>query len=284
MKVFALAALVIVSSAFACSQDGSTGFLPTNKLFIPVGTKSINGGLSQASFNKVIDDVSAVMAPIVASHGGRLNVVRNWTSGEVNAFATREGTTWTVQMFGGLARHSEITEDGFRLVMCHEIGHHLGGAPKKSTNLWSSAEGQADYYGVLKCLRFVYAHDNNLEAIKNLSVPAALSAHCKTSFSHAEDQAICIRSGMSAASVAGLFASLEGTRVSFTTPDSSRVPALDEGHPAAQCRIDTFFQASICDKDSREEVSNTDENKGVCSTANGDRAGSRPLCWYKPAR
>jgi hypothetical protein len=284
MKVFALAALVIVSSALACSQDGSTGFLPKNNLFIPVGTKSINGGLTQASFNKVIDDVSAVMAPIVASHGGKLNVVRNWTSAEVNAFATREGSTWTVQMFGGLARHSEITEDGFRLVMCHEIGHHLGGAPKKSTNLWSSAEGQADYYGVLKCLRFVYAHDNNSEIIKSLTVPAALATSCKNSFSHPEDQAICIRGGMSAASVAALFASLEGSRVSFTTPDTAKVSVLFQEHPVAQCRIDTYFQASICDKDSREEVSNTDENKGVCSTENGDKVGSRPLCWYKPAR
>jgi hypothetical protein len=33
-------------------------------------------------------------------------------------------------MFGGLARHELVTDDGFMMVVCHETGHHLGGAPR----------------------------------------------------------------------------------------------------------------------------------------------------------
>ena len=34
-------------------------------------------------------------------------------------------------MYGGLARRAEVTEDGFAMVLCHELGHHVSlyGAP-----------------------------------------------------------------------------------------------------------------------------------------------------------
>ena len=62
-------------------------------------------------------------------------------------------------MFGGLARHKLVTPDGFALVACHEMGHHLGGAPRRGG--WASNEGQSDYYATTKCARRIWAEDNN---------------------------------------------------------------------------------------------------------------------------
>jgi hypothetical protein len=281
MKAMILAAILFSSFAFSCSENGSSGFLPKNSLRIPVGTK-FTGGISENSFNSIIDEVEAILAPVIASHGGKLSIIRNWEDAEVNAFATRSGSTWVVQMFGGLARHETITEDGFRLVLCHEIGHHIGGAPKKSPRPWSTAEGQADYWATLKCLRMIYENSNNQAAIKNENVPVALKDGCKKSFRNVDDQALCIRSALSGLSVSNLFGALEDTTVAFETPDKSAVTTTFEGHPEAQCRLDTFFQAAVCTVDHREEVSNSEEVKGTCHKTLGFKTGLRPTCWFKP--
>jgi hypothetical protein len=70
--------------------------------------------------------------------------------------------------------------------------------------------------------------------------------------------------------------------VSFMTPDKSIVSQMYDDHPQAQCRLDTYFQASLCDHGFSETVSKTDPNVGVCSLKNGDTVGNRPRCWFKP--
>src|SRR4051812_40125480 len=128
MKMTAMVVgLSLAGSALTCSQNGNGGFLPENDFYIPANQKGLNGGLTEAQFNAAIDKVETVYAPIIASAGGKLQIDRNWTDGTVNAYASQVGKTWKVAMFGGLARHNTITEDGMSLVVCHEIGHHVGG-------------------------------------------------------------------------------------------------------------------------------------------------------------
>lgn len=191
-------------------------------------------------------------------------------------------------MFGGLARHETITEDGFALVVCHEIGHHIGGAPKKASawsNPWASNEGQADYWANLKCLRRVWNNDNNEEVIASMDVPAELAAKCGRSFVWNSEVAMCIRGGMAGLSVAKLFQSLssETKAPEFTTPDQKVVTRMLDSHPATQCRLDTYFQGSLCDVSFNENVENKSEVTGTCHGTLGHTKGLRPLCWFKPA-
>ena len=279
-------ALGWTSSTFACSEDGKTGFLPANNMHIPVGMKAINGGLTLAQFNGVIAKVERLYAPVVSNLGAKLVVERLWADTNVNAYAKRDNPkVWTVQMFGGLARHSAITADGFALVLCHELGHHIGGAPKKraTMNPWASSEGQSDYFATLKCLRQVFLNDNNAAIVKTLAAPAELIAACKKAFTK-DDVNICVRSGMAGASVATLFASMGGTAklASFSTPDLTVVSANIDSHPATQCRLDTFFQGSICEVGFNENVDQRDEVRGTCHKSTGHSSGMRPRCWHKP--
>lgn len=281
----ALLALTLTGSALACSEDGKSGFMPENNLRIPVGQKAL-GGISEAEFNAVIDKIEAIYAPIVSNMGGDLKIARKWTDATVNASATRLGS-WNVNMYGGLARHAAITSDGFALVLCHEIGHHLGGAPKVSgklgLNRWASNEGQADYYATLKCLRNTFINDNNTLFVKKLKAPEALVAACSKAWRNKDDKAICVRSGMAGASVAGLFAALRSqSEAKFETPDTKIVSKTDDAHPAHQCRLDTYFQGALCEKAASEEVSQKEEVKGTCHGSIGHKIGVRPLCWFKP--
>lgn len=277
-------------SSFACDIEGKTGIVAENNLKIPVGLKALTGGgISEVSFNKVIDKVTKIYAPVVKQKGATLQVVKKWTDGTVNAYAHREGKIWYVSMFGGLARHPEITEDAFATVVCHELGHQIGGAPKKidptAGSIWASNEGQADYFATLKCLRKVFASDRNVEVIKKLKVPANIKTKCEQNYVGEEERAVCIRSTVAGLALGNFFRVLSGgtTTLSISTPDKAIVKKTYDAHPDSQCRLDTYFQGSVCDKDVNENVSDTDENIGTCTKRNGDRIGNRPLCWFKPA-
>lgn len=289
MKFSVFVILILLSTAaISGPTEGEALFVPKNNLYIPVNTK-MTGGLSPAQFNKVIDKVEAIYAPVIKQLRGNLVIERKWEDGTVNAGAIRTGNTWLVKMYGGLARHKTISEDGFSLVLCHEIGHHIGGAPKISSvfsmDNWASNEGEADYWGTLKCLRTVFLHNDNDSIIKKFTVPLPLETACKKAHPDKSDRAVCIRSGIAAMSVAGLFAALsEGKEASFTSPDPKIVSKTDDSHPAYQCRLDTFFQGALCEKPFTEDVSQTDEVKGTCHGSTGHTNGLRPLCWFRPSK
>jgi hypothetical protein len=191
-------------------------------------------------------------------------------------------------MFGGLARHETITEDGFALVVCHELGHHIGGAPKKVSawsNSWASNEGQSDYFANLKCLRRVFLNDDNAKIVKGLNAPKSLVDACsQANKGNKADKEICIRGGMAGMSVSRLFMALRNStsEPKFETPDSKVVAKTDDNHPAYQCRLDTYFQGSLCEIDMNTDVSQEDETVGTCHKLNGQNSGIRPLCWHKP--
>ncbi|MBF0314512.1 MAG: hypothetical protein HQK50_13260 [Oligoflexia bacterium] len=248
---------------------------------MPVGVKNAN--ITKEVFNKVITDVETIYVPIVSAKGGKLVVNRNWDDGTVNAYASRSGNTWNVAMFGGLARHETVTPDGFALVVCHELGHHIGGAPKIRYNTWASNEGQSDYFSSLKCLRRYFEFDDNVAVVAALNVPVAVQKACDEAHPNILDAAICKRSAMAGKSVGDLFVALSrGRAIEFSTPDRTVVTRTNDAHPAAQCRLDTYFAGALCEVDKEEDVSNTNVNTGTCTTANGQKIGLRPLCWYKP--
>lgn len=277
--------LTLSGSVIACTEDGKGGFLPENDLSIPADSKNLTG-ISQNEFNAVIDKLETIYAPIVADMGGRLTINRKWDDATVNANATRLGG-WIVNMYGGLARHPSITSDGFALVLCHEIGHHLGGAPKVRSlfNRWASNEGQSDYFATLKCLRQAFLNDDNASIVRSLNAPAPLVNACAKAWANKDDRDICVRNGMAGASVAGLFAALRNqAEAKFETPDTNVVSKTDDKHPAHQCRLDTYLQGALCEQSFNEEVSQKDEVKGTCHGSTGHKAGLRPLCWFKPKK
>lgn len=296
IKTVAVAAsLSFAGLALACSMDGKDGFLPENNLYIPESAKVL-GGITEAEFNSIITKVETVYAPIVRNAGGNLKIERSWSDGTVNAYASQSGSTWMVKMFGGLARHNTITVDGMALVVCHEIGHHIGGAPKKGgsggggwwggtggISSWASNEGQSDYFATLKCLRKVFVNDDNSAVVTTLNAPEKLVSSCnQATKGNKEDAALCIRTSMAGMSVSNLFAALgKLPDPKFETPDTKTVSKTDDNHPRAQCRLDTYFQGSLCDVSMNEDVSNSDEVKGTCHPSLGHTTGTRPLCWFK---
>jgi hypothetical protein len=291
MKKGILLSLFLMSSlqtSYSCTIDGKEGIVPENDLYISVHSRNARG-ISEEEFHSVLDKVEGLYKADITAKGKTLQVVRNWTDGTVNAYAEQSGATWKISMFGGLARHETITADGFALVACHELGHHLGGAPKKkglfSLSAWASNEGQSDYWGTMKCLRKYFETDDNILITSTMDIPAEAKAKCESVYSNAEDLAVCHRSAMAGMSLARLFQVLRKLPEvpKFETPDPKVVWSTNHSHPDPQCRLDTYFQGALCDKDLSESVSDSDANKGVCSAKESYTLGLRPKCWFKPS-
>ncbi|MDZ4661890.1 MAG: hypothetical protein SGJ18_09775 [Pseudomonadota bacterium] len=275
-------ALALAIGSLGSADQSATGkctFVPENNLRIPA---FIEGqGVTQKEFNAVIDRVESIYTSVVSKQGGILAVKRLWENDTVNAQAYRDGQTWYVDMFGGLARYRSMTKDGFTLVLCHELGHQIGGAPKIGTR-WASNEGQADYYAGLKCLRQVFALDDNVKLMRaKTNIDPTLAKECAQSYQSAQDIAICTRIGYAGFSVATMFQELKKEQKipRFDTPDKNVVVRTDHRHPATQCRLDTYVQGAICTVAVSDEVSDNDPNVGTCGEKYFTR-GTRPRCWY----
>lgn len=263
------------------SLGTAESFLPPNDWSIPVGSKD-DKGLTRAQFDVVLDRIQAVYARDVAARGGILVIERLWDDPTVNAKAKREAERYIIQMYGGLARHWTVTQDGFALVACHELGHHLGGWPRKRPRHVFSNEGQADYFANLKCLRRVFSDAGSLSFTRPAQTDPVSQSACAASFFEPRQRALCVRSAMAGVSIARMFQVLgqEPRDPRLDTPDPSQVPATINTHPPTQCRLDTYFQGALCPRSPLAPVDYDDPAPGTCTRSQGFHVGLRPRCWY----
>lgn len=260
----------------------SQSFLPANPW--QISSKVLDSGISEAAFKKIVDEALKLYSPIFWAKGKELVIYKAWSSSTVNAYADRsdDGRQWEVILYGGLARHPQMTEDAFRLVVCHEMGHHLAGAPKKNSNTWSSVEGQSDYFAPLKCLKKWWKKEDLSSWRAATIVPQIVETKCEQAYDLFSEQLICMRSSLAGKAVAMVMKEIEWESLEpmFDTPDSKVVATTLLGHPTPQCRLDTYFQAALCSIDDRLEHDDENPQVGVCpQTAS---VGFRPLCWFHP--
>lgn len=263
------------------------GFLPENDLQIPISVFQV-GGMTEAEFHSVLDEIEKYYTPVIAAKGGVLRVNREWSNSTVNASAQRFGNTYTINMYGGLARHQVMTKDGFMLVACHEIGHHIGGAPKIASwwgsNDWATNEGGSDYFASLRCMRAMFNETDTLEFIKNAQIDPFLRTKCEEMYQTQAEENLCMRIGMAGFTGASLFHTMSGTTnpLRFDLPDPNVVTKTSDSHPKPQCRLDTYFQGGLCLHDMAVELSDNDPVVGTCNESTGQSSGLRPRCWFKP--
>ena len=74
---------------YACDQQGTTGIVEDNKLWISADQKSATG-ITEEEFNSILDRVEELYTPIIEEFGATLNVDRNWENGTVNAYARQD--------------------------------------------------------------------------------------------------------------------------------------------------------------------------------------------------
>lgn len=253
-------------------------FMPENDIKIPIQARALNG-ITEQVYNDVLNEIESVYSSIISSKGARLVVKRLWTNNDFNAKAYRQGSDFVIEMYGGLARHPDVSRDAFAMVACHEIGHHLGGAPKYNGTDWASNEGQSDYFATMKCARKLF-RKYPLEP-QNVDIEA--ENLCKQHHSALEKN-ICIRSAMGGLALAKAMSRQSGGREPrLDLKDGQVVSKTSDSHPAPQCRLDTYFQGGLCEVSDNTDFNDRNPNSGACTYSDNADYGARPLCWYKPA-
>ena len=262
--------------------------------------------VDQTTFMNILHAVYNVYSPIMKAQGGNFQIVPAWTDDEVNAYATRTpaGRNWIVKIYGGLARHPDMTPDSLLLATCHEVGHQLGGAPYKPVGWKAAAEGEADYFATLKCMRTVLKQFNNGRIVSQMGpeVTPLIMARCRTMGPDTEQIAVCIRS-----TVAGIHLGLALTNVtnaeraahnlppfpttSLATPDGSVAQVtLNADYPGLQCRVDTYAAGAVCPVPISVEIVPDNAVVGACVNPSvpvivgqslAFLPGARPACWYR---
>ncbi len=272
--------------------------LPPNNLHTQDNVNRI-ANITEQRFGQIIDEVIAIWKPVATAKGVTLTVDKRWSDPTVNASASQSGKTWLVSMYGGLARRPEVTEDGFALVVCHELGHHFGGYSFYGRADWASAEGESDYFATNVCAKYLWGQQTQRNVLyKRLrGTPPVVQQACDTVWNgNANAQAWCIRTAFGGHSLATLLGALGNSKpVSFDTPDKKVVTKTSVSHPEAQCRLDTYFSGALCT--AKWDI-NTIPAKGFqggqdtaaaekeamkysCFAGTGHKVGNRPACWFK---
>jgi hypothetical protein len=259
------------------------------------------GGISQEDFNDVIDYHKGKYNDTIRSYGVSWSIAKKWTDNTKNANASKQGSNWHINMYGGLARDDNFTKDGFALVLCHETGHLLAGFPAYSRGGSSRKgmmgnEGNSDYYATYACAHFLWddKKEENAEAAK--SVDSVAKAFCDKALEGEDARNLCYRNLNGARGLAKFLN--RNQPVYYDKPDNNKVSRTSDPHPRGQCRLDTYMAGAVCGKYAswKHEAYPANEREmraQSCSEASGKypgdaeavkAAGMRPRCWYAPAR
>ena len=275
--------LVLVTFLFSSSLWADVHVIPENTMSNPIEIKDSN--ISESDFRNVINILHKIYAPKIKEKGN-VDLIMNavWEDATVNAYASRETDTWTIHINGGIARAKGMTKDSLALIICHELGHHLGGAPRTFLyDGWPSAEGQADYWATSKCMKNYYEELKH-EDVSNIGiVPDKIIRDCSNVYLNSNEIKICVKTQLAALDFSSVLNSFPDVKkpIQLDTPDDRIVKGTNTNHyPRPQCRFDTMYQGALCDINSHVATSETDAKIGHCNDTT--KLGSRPRCWYKP--
>lgn len=269
--------------------------MPKNNLHLQDTFHRQKTSMTEEKFRKIIDHVAARFRSFVEGHNSSLVQHYLWDNPTVNAYAYQEFNTWNLVMYGGLARRPEITEDGFAMVVCHELGHHLAGYPFYGEG-WAASEGQSDYFASFACAKRIWT-DRSENAKFRQKISYEGKRMCDSVWNQREHQDLCYRSLMAGKSVATLLGNLNGDRApEFETPSEEVVTQTNTSHPRAQCRLDTYVQGALCAKNFNYGViparshywgqatasAEVEASAFSCTRLEEYGIGKRPRCWFAP--
>ena len=187
----------------------------------------------------------------------------------------------------GLLQSTRLTPDSFRMIICHELGHLFGGAPRKNVPpewdgpvgpdgfSFMSSEGQADYYASSSCFKRMLELEKKSSPIDTKRIGPALKNKCEViGNKKGRDLEICYRSSLAGLDFLNLVFDFP---ISCELEDKSTAPEMiRDSYPARQCRLDTIINGTLCSEVLPLSLNSFDETKNSCLSS----FALRPKCWF----
>lgn len=236
----------------------------------------------------IFNEFTNTYEPMAREQGVQFTIEIDPKNSSTSAAAEVSEKKWILSLSGGLLNHPNLHPDVLRIILCHELGHILGGAPRRNLPFdWQgpvakdglssiSSEGQADYYATRSCFRLLVQGQDHERELLNIIVSPKVKQDCDLSHSKSTNASyICQRATMAALGFLKLNFSFP---ISFITPNltPSSVLVRDQ-YPDRQCRLDTFFAGSLCADPIKKSFDFSNEDFDECKTS----MGKRPFCWYR---
>ena len=244
--------------------------------------------LAQSWKEQIINDAKAIYEPLSITTFNKPLYFRINESSTVGGSAHHETDHLAIILDKGLLITPRLTPDGFRMLICHELGHLFGGAPRKNVPAeWEgptaedglsllTSEGQADYYASLVCFRKLLEIESSLSPKPDYQrAGARLKQKCETLAGYKKQKLqTCLRTGLAGEDFLKLTFDFS---ISCEKADDSIAPHLiRDFYPDRQCRLDTIVNGALC-SESHLMVLDFDRMED-----NGCRQNyaTRPACWY----
>lgn len=175
-----------------------------------------------------------------------------------------------------LMNSKQLSQDEWQMILCHEVGHILGGAPYTWVNQDDggeySAEGQADYFAASKCLRTLWTDKaQNTVAVSTLTKELVTKIKARGCLSNQ-----CIRIVATANDLLGALSPDESFAVDRRSEDKVTETQTFPVSSPAQCRLDTMIAGALCEVDPAIPFSSSNQRDGACASG----PGARPACWF----
>jgi hypothetical protein len=267
-------------------------------LALATSAVTASAAITEAEARRALQVFQDTFTPIVTGHGARLFTDLDYMFTTPGAMATRsmDQKRWFIKITGGVALFGSTTADTFTLILCHEMGHHLGGYPffSHEQSEWAAAEGQADYWATQACAKKLWRNETEV----NAGFADLKETGCDTLHEDANETNLCKRIYHAVDIIADFEGKTsQGGMPSIKRRDTSVVKELFVSHPKAQCRVDSAHMGLRCPREfdfttipgrgnplGQNTISSENEaRRSSCFTSDGFTAGTRPLCWFKAA-
>ncbi len=276
--MYKIVSLILLTVPFFTLADTSTIHL-NEKVNSPIRSiihtdDPTTSTVSKEEFYQIINDTFSLYNHLVGNDGKSIEIgIQDWETPYLSAWAHDNGTSLTVNYWGGYARVNGTTELSFALTACHEMGHLVGGEPThthRSPQPMMSAEGQADYFAARECLKN-YLNHFNLRYEVHLDPKVASMCHTKFKESSSQidnklNEELCYQVIQAGIDISHVFAHLARTSVPDPLIPSEQIvkETLFNGYPSIQCRLDTYISGAL-------SIYPPSKNE----------TEQRPLCWFK---
>jgi hypothetical protein len=236
---------------------------------------------------KIIQDAITLYAPVSLSTFGKPLILEMRDDSTQAAAAHHNFTTLDLIVYRGLLDSPRLTPDGLRMIVCHELGHLFGGAPRKNVPLdWDgpiaddglsylSTEGQADYYAGMICFRKLveYASVNEPQPDMKRVGPTLRNKCTVGALYTGKEVETCLRSGLAGEDFLKLTYEFP---ISCEKEDTSKtLNLIRDSYPGRQCRLDTIVSGGLCHNSNKLVLDFMSIDKSGCQ----ESLAIRPQCW-----
>lgn len=113
-----------------------------------------DSSVSAAQFQLVPLKIMSLFSAELNKTGYPLILDAQWESPYFGGGMVFYENRFRMMLLGGTVRTKQMTLDAYAAIVCHELGHVIGGLPLQTIPgaEWSSSEGQSDFFAASVCL------------------------------------------------------------------------------------------------------------------------------------